>query len=173
MFPAIAILPLWLLVGWGVFEASGWAFLWVLFIAVPSVAIAQLVFALLVRARPSVMHSRAVSWWDVLGFTLWHGLTIAVGFYSERWFSALLAGAITAALVLFWLSMWQWRTELRDLSSAINLGNIPAQPSGRYQPSEASAPSQFARPPQPAVDPRNVTIIVDQPAPRDELRSHG
>ena len=62
---AVLVLPLWLLVGWGVFQAGGWAFLWVLFIAIPSVFIGQLVLAGMVRARPSVAADRAVSWTDV------------------------------------------------------------------------------------------------------------
>lgn len=112
LFPAVLVLPLWLLVGWGVFQAGGWAFLWVLFVAIPSVGIAQLLLSLLVRGRPSVVANRAVSWWDVAGFGVWHALTIAVGFYSERWFGAALAAAIAAALVVLWLSIRQFRQEI-------------------------------------------------------------
>ncbi|MDA4894025.1 MULTISPECIES: hypothetical protein [Microbacterium] len=110
---AAAVLPVWLLVGWGVFQAGGWAFLWVLFIAVPSVLVGQLVLLLLVRARPSVRAERAVSWWDVLGFTVWHGLTVAVGCFPEGAFAWLLTGAIAAFLALFWSSLWQLWSEAR------------------------------------------------------------
>lgn len=113
MFPAIVVLPLWLLLGWGVFRAGGWAFFWVLFVAIPSVGIAQLVLALLVRARPSVVQSRMVSWWDVIGFGVWHLLTVLVGFFSEQWFSLALVGAIMGGLGLFWLTLWQLRNELQ------------------------------------------------------------
>lgn len=113
MFPAIVVLPLWLLLGWGVFQAGGWAFFWVLFIAIPSVGIAQLVLTLLVRARPSVMESRMVSWWDVIGFGVWHLLTVLVGFFSENWFSITLVGAIMGGLGLFCLTLWQLRNELQ------------------------------------------------------------
>ncbi|GAA3647500.1 MFS transporter permease [Microbacterium marinilacus] len=107
---AAAVLPLWLLIGWGVFNASGWTFLWVLFIALPSVAVTQLVLTLLARARPSVRRTGAVSWLDVAGFGVWHVLTIAVGFYSEAWFGLTLTLAIAAAIGVLWLQLWQlWR----------------------------------------------------------------
>ena len=54
LIPAAFILPLWLLVGWGVFNAGGWAFLWVLFLAIPGVFLWQLLLTLLVRARGTV-----------------------------------------------------------------------------------------------------------------------
>ncbi len=113
LLPAALVLPLWLLVGWGIFNSNAWSFVWVLFIAVPSVLVGQIVLALLVRARPSVRAHRAVSWWDVGGFTVWHVLTIAVGFYSERSFVAVLVLAIIAAIALFWLSLWQLWSDAR------------------------------------------------------------
>lgn len=113
LVPSAFVLPLWLLIGWGVFDAGGWAFLWVLFIAIPSVLLGQLVLTVLVRARPSVRLSRAVSWWDVAGFTLWHALTIVVGCYPESWFGLSLTGAVVVAVALFWLSLWQLWNEAR------------------------------------------------------------
>lgn len=113
LLPAAAVLPLWLLVGWGIFNAGAWSFVWVLFIAVPSVLIGQLVLALLVRARPTVRASRAVSWWDVLGFSVWHAATIAVGFFPERVFVPLLLLAVVTAVGLFWLSLWQLWNDAR------------------------------------------------------------
>jgi len=119
MFPAAVVLPLWLLVGWGIFQAGGWAFLWVLFIAVPSVLIGQIVLTLLVRARPSVRAERAVSWWDVAGFGLWHVLIIAVGRFSETWFGWALGAAIVVALALFWSSLAQLWQEARGAGRAV------------------------------------------------------
>lgn len=145
LFPAVLVLPLWLLVGWGVFEAGGWAFLWVLFIAIPSVAIAQLVSSLLVRARPSVQRDRAVSWTDVAGFGAWHVLTILVGLYSERWFGVALAAAIAAALIVFWLSLSQFR---REIAGGAVFG---AQP-------PFTGDDRTGR-----IDPGDVTIITDAP----------
>ncbi|MFC4139229.1 MULTISPECIES: MFS transporter permease [unclassified Microbacterium] len=119
LFPAALVLPLWLLIGWGVFQAGGWAFLWVILIAVPSVLIGELVLTLLTRARPSVRAERAVSWWDVLGFGIWHALTIAVGFFPEGGFPWLLTGAIVAWLALFWLQLWQLWSEARGSGFSI------------------------------------------------------
>lgn len=121
LFPAAVVLPLWLLIGWGIFNAGGWAFLWVLFIAIPSVFLGQLVLTLLVRARPSARETRMVSWWDVLGFTVWHVLTIAVGCYPQAWFPLLLTGAIAAALAMFWLMLWQLWSEARGAASGIRI----------------------------------------------------
>ncbi|WP_232711612.1 MFS transporter permease [Microbacterium lacus] len=113
LIPAAFLLPIWLLVGWGVFQGGAGPFLWVLFIAVPSVFLGQLLLTLLVRARPTVRAQRAVSWWDVAGFALWHALTIAVGFFGP-WFAPLLVGAIIVAVALFWLSLWQLWSEARS-----------------------------------------------------------
>ncbi|MEJ1091962.1 MFS transporter permease [Microbacterium istanbulense] len=119
LLPAAFVLPLWILLGWGIFQAGGWAFLWVLFIAVPSVFIGQLLLTLLTRSRPSVRAERAVSWWDVLGFTVWHGLTIAVGCFIEGAFGWLLALAIAAGIALFWLQLWQLWNEAKGSGARI------------------------------------------------------
>ena len=113
LFPAAFVLPLWLLVGWAVFNASGWALLWVLLLATPSVFVGQIVFALLVRARPSARAARAVSWRDIAGFGLWHALTIALGFYPQAWFGLLLGAAIVVAIAMVWLLLGQLWSEAR------------------------------------------------------------
>ncbi|HWV48853.1 MAG TPA: MFS transporter permease [Microbacterium sp.] len=112
LIPAAFVLPLWLLIGWGVFSGGGWAFLFLL-IGIPSVFVGQLILTLLVRSRPSVRMSRAVSWWDVAGFGLWHALTITVGFYPS-WFAPALTLAIITGIGLVWLSLWQLWGEARD-----------------------------------------------------------
>lgn len=114
LLPAAFVLPLWLLVGWGIFNAGGWAFLGVVFIAIPSVFVGQLLLTLLVRSRPSVRLSRAVSWWDVAGFSLWHVLTIIVGFYPESWFGLALTGAILVGIALIASSLRQLWAEAKD-----------------------------------------------------------
>ncbi|MGO2746300.1 MFS transporter permease [Microbacterium sp.] len=121
MFPAAVVLPLWLLVGWGIFNAGGWAFLWVLFIAIPSVLIGQIVLTLLQRARPSARETRMASWWDVAGVGVWHALTIAVGCYLQAWFPLLLTAAIAVAIVLFWLMLRQLWAEARTAGPGIRI----------------------------------------------------
>ena len=128
LLPAAFVLPLWLLIGWGVFQ-GGWSILWVLLIAMPSVFVGQLVLTLLTRSRPSVRVERAVSWWDVAGFTLWHGLTIAVGFFIDGAFGWLLAAAIIVGIGLVWLQLWQLWNEAKGsgtrLRETISWSTIP------------------------------------------------
>lgn len=149
--PAAIVLPLWLLVGWGIFQAGGWAFLWVLFIAIPSVFVGQLLLTLMVRARPSVRETQAVSWWDVGGFTLWHGLTIAVGCYPQAWFGLLLTGAIATAIAMFWLQLRQLWSEAKGGDSGI-----------RFVTPTATDP--FADAPKPTTSKGDVFIIRESPA---------
>lgn len=151
MFPAAVVLPLWLLIGWGIFNAGGWAFLWVLFIAIPSVFIGQIALTLLQRARPSARETRMASWWDVLGFGVWHVLTIAVGCYPQAWFPLLLTGAIAVALALFGLMLWQLWGEARTAVPGIRLTTSPAQDAASQPPRRADAE-------------RDVFIIREKPA---------
>lgn len=118
LLPSAFILPLWLLIGWAVFQ-GGWAILWVLLIAMPSVFVGQLLLTLLTRSRPSVRAERAVSWWDVAGFGLWHALTIAVGFFIDGAFGWLLAAAIVVGIGLIWLQLWQLWNEARGNGARI------------------------------------------------------
>lgn len=118
LYPAAFVLPLWLFIGWAVFQ-GGWSFFWVAFVAVPSVFFGQLVLTLLTRARPMVRAERAVSWWDVLGFGVWHALTVAVGFFPDGAFPYVLTGAIAAALALFWLQLWQLWSEAKGSGLSI------------------------------------------------------
>lgn len=113
LLPSAVILPLWLIIGWIVSDAGGWALAWVLVVAIPSVLIGQLVLTLLIRSRGTVRHTRAVSWWDVGGVGLWHVLTIAVGFFSEAWFWPLLIAATVVFLAVFWMSLRQLFQETR------------------------------------------------------------
>ncbi|WP_159500073.1 MFS transporter permease [Microbacterium sp. 18062] len=110
LLPAAFLLPLWLFVGWGVFNAGGWAFLWMLFIAIPSVFIGQLALTLITRARPSVRAARAVSWGDVLGYAVWHALTISLGFYVSSWWAPVMVLTVIVGLVLVSLQLRElWR----------------------------------------------------------------
>jgi hypothetical protein len=131
LIPAAFVLPLWLLVGWGVFNAGGWAFLWVLLIAIPSVLIGQLILTLLVRARGTVRAQRAVSWWDVLGFGVWHVLTIALGFFNAAWWLPVMIVTVIVGVALFWLELWQLWNEARPsrilMRTSEGVGYIPPQ----------------------------------------------
>ncbi|MFJ6679250.1 MFS transporter permease [Microbacterium sp. NPDC091382] len=107
LLPSAVVLPVWLLIGWIVSDAGGWALAWVIIIAIPSVFVGQLILTLLIRSRGTVRHSRALSWRDVAGIGLWHVLTVLVGLFSEAWFWPLLIGAIVVFFGVFWSSLWQ------------------------------------------------------------------
>ncbi|MEQ6898612.1 MFS transporter permease [Microbacterium sp. KR10-403] len=129
LLPAAIVLPAWLLVGWAVFNASGWAFLGILFVAAPAVLVGELVLALLIRARPTVRTERAVSWWDVLGLTVWHALIIVFGCFIQPVSFAVLVAAIIVFLAVFWSSLAQlWngaRGSLRRMSSGTGPADLP------------------------------------------------
>ena len=154
LFPAAFILPAWLFVGWAVFSASGWPFVWLL-LAIPSVFVGQLVSALLVRSRTRVRAQRAVSWWDVIGFGLWHALTISLGFFVESWWVTLFVATVAVGIGLFWLLIWQLLRQARPAvvlhhtSSGIGYVPPPAQ-----EPRDSSVPGE------------DVYIISENPAKR-------
>lgn len=104
--PSALVLPVWLLVGFFVFQGNAWGILWLLFIAMPAVFVGQLIFTLLVRSRASVARTRAVSWLDIAAFSTWHVLTILVGLYSA-WFPLFLTLAIVAAVGVLVSCLWQ------------------------------------------------------------------
>lgn len=137
LIPAAFVLPLWLFVGWLVSGAGGWAFLWMM-LAIPGVFLWELLLTLLVRARGTVRAHRAVSWWDALGFAIWHVLIVALGFYNQAWWVPVLIVAILVGIGLFWLSLWQLWSEARPsrmvLHTADGLAYIPPA-------AEAAAPS--------------------------------
>ncbi|MBZ4486131.1 MFS transporter permease [Microbacterium sp. cx-55] len=135
LFPAAFALPLWLFVGWGVFNAGGWAFLWVLFIAIPSVFLGQIALTLITRSRPSVRAARAVSWGDVAGIGVWHALTIALGFYVSAWWAPVMVLTVVFGVVLIW---WQLRRLWREAAPSAML--LRAENGATYIPAPAEQP---------------------------------
>ena len=148
--------PLWLLVGWGVFNAGGWAFLWVLFLAIPRVFLWQLLLTLLVRARGTVRAHRAVSWWDVLGFAVWHCLAIALGFFNPAWWAPVMVVTIPVGVGLFWLELGQLWSEAKPSRMVLRTTGGSRLPPGRWRPGRrrpsgrsSSSPRSSARPSEP------------------------
>lgn len=154
LFPAAFLLPLWLLIGWGTFQAGGWAFVWIIFIAIPSVFLGQLALAVLVRARGTVRAQRAVSWADVAGFTLWHGLTIACGFFNPSWFWAAFLGATVVGAGMFWMTF-------RQLWSEATPGSVILRTSGPEHAAYIPAPERSAGP-RPPGD-HDVIVVTERP----------
>lgn len=113
LFPSAVVLPAWLLVGWAAFsEGSGWSFLGLLVLC-PILFIAMLVVGGIVMARRSVRQSRAVSWYDVVLFGLWHVAIIAFGFFPHGVSGWLAVAGILLFVALFWVSLWELLTETR------------------------------------------------------------
>lgn len=170
LFPAALVLPVWLLIGWGVFTGGGLAFLWVLFIACPSVLLGQVLIAMLIRARGTVRAARAVSWWDVLGLTVWHGLTIAVGFYNDAWFAPVLVGAIIAGFGLIALSLRQLWAEAKPVAVRYTTlrETMPGAGAGVGAGAAAAGADPSARPNTPRFRPSggDVFVIEESEKPR-------
>jgi hypothetical protein len=117
------------------------------------VFLGQLLLTLLTRSRASVRAERAVSWWDVAGFTLWHGLTIAVGFFIDGAFGWLLAAAILVGIGLVWLQLWQLWNEAKG--SGIRIRETIAWSAAPGQ----TSPTASTREPE--------VIVVRESDPRD------
>jgi hypothetical protein len=126
-FAAVAVLPLWLLIGSAIFGTGGWAVLGVFFGAV-ALGLSLLVVALLVYARKEVRTSRMVSWADVGMLTLWHGLIVGIGFAENAsgWLSVLVVfGGIGA----FWFALWELFAATRKrMRAMIDLVEQQARP---------------------------------------------
>src|SRR4051812_27360805 len=152
LIPAAFLLPLWLLVGWGVYNAGGWAFLWVLFLAIPGVFLWQLLLTLLVRARGTVRAHRAVSWWDVLGFGLWHCLVISLGFFNPAWWAPVMVVTVLSGIGLFWLELWQLWREARPSTLMMRTSEGMA-----YLPPMS---------PRASAEPQEVIIVAEKQTPR-------
>ncbi|SDZ28323.1 hypothetical protein [Herbiconiux ginsengi] len=110
-FPAAVILPAWILVGWGVFAATGWQIIG-LIVGVMMLTVAMLAVAGLIFARKDVRAERAVSWLDVGLLTVLQGLIVAIGFFTPA--TALLSTlSVVAVIALFWSGIIQLVVETR------------------------------------------------------------
>src|SRR6218665_2238635 len=112
-FLAIFALPLWLVVGWGIFGHGGWG-LFGLFLAGPITAVSLALVTFLTRILPIVRAERTLSWrvraecilsWrDLPALALWHGSFLGLGFYGSTGMLFVLLG-ILGALCSFWLAV--------------------------------------------------------------------
>jgi hypothetical protein len=155
LLPAAFALPLWLFIGWGVFDAGGWAFLWVLFIAIPSVFLGQLALTLLARSRPTVRAERALSWGDVVGFGVWHALTISLGFFAASWWAPVMILTVITGVALL---VWQVRLLWAEAGPSAVL--LRAQNGAAYIPASA----EEARPRRDA-QPHDVIVVEERGHP--------
>lgn len=114
---AALVLPVWLLVGWGIWGSSAGELVGVA-ITAPILVIALLIVVGLTIARRSVRQQRAVSWLDVGVLALWHAMLIGLGFFgpASNWFAVF---AVVAAIVAFWSAVWQLVRETRRRVQAV------------------------------------------------------
>src|SRR6218665_1741096 len=94
-FLAIFALPLWLVVGWGIFGHGGWGLIG-LFLAVPITAVSLALVTFLTRIRPSVRAERTLSWRDLPALALWHGSLLGLGCYGSTGMLFVLRGSLGA-----------------------------------------------------------------------------
>ena len=125
--------------------------MWVLFLAIPGVFLWQLLLTLLVRARGTVRAHRAVSWWDVLGFGVWHVLVISLGFFNPEWWAVMMVVAILVGVGLFWLALWQLWSEAKPTRMVLRTSGGVA-----YLPAMA---------PEDAAEPQEIIVISEKQAP--------
>lgn len=116
-FIAAFALPLWLLVGWGIFGGSGWGLIGLLLLC-PIAFVALLAIALLIFSRKPVRQHRAVSWLDVGILTAWHLAIIGIGFYGSgaTWFAV---GAVVLGVASFWCVAWQLLSDARKRVASV------------------------------------------------------
>lgn len=134
LFPASVVLPVWLLVGWGVFGQGAWSFLGLLILC-PLLFIALAVVSGLVYARPSVRQSRAVAWRDVALFGGWYAAIVGFGFFgpASPWFAV---AGVLIGLATFWWSVAslvtdaakRMRDAMGDFSVPSSAGPAPQLP---------------------------------------------
>ncbi|KQQ00691.1 MULTISPECIES: hypothetical protein [unclassified Rathayibacter] len=111
-YPAAIVLPLWILLGYGLFGgSSGWTVLG-LVIALPILAVCLTVVAGIVSFRVTVRPTRTPAWGDVAALGAWHASLFAFGFFPPgAWAIGLLS--ILLGLVAFWHSTWRFVTDAR------------------------------------------------------------
>ncbi|MBB5641602.1 hypothetical protein [Cryobacterium roopkundense] len=171
-FPAVIVLPLWLLIGSSIFGTGGWAVLGIFFGAV-LLGLGLLAVSGLVYARREVREERALSWLDVGVLGVWHLLIITLGFSenSSGWLSVLV---VVVGIGAFWYAVWALFDAARKrVRAMVDLIEKTAAGAGAFVP-----PMQGARvPPRPdrvnpapppfgrAVDPE---VIVIREKPNDQ-----
>lgn len=111
MLIAAVVLPIWPLVGWGLFGGGGWEFL-VLIVSMPILFLTMAAVAGLIWARPTVRRERAVSWLDVGVLTLWHACILGFGLFGPASNGFAVVGVL-AGLAAFWVASWEFFTDAR------------------------------------------------------------
>ena len=149
-FAAVAVLPLWLLIGSAIFGTGGWAVLGVFFGAI-ALGLSLLVVALLIYARKEVRTTRMVSWADVGVLSAWHAFIIGIGFAESAsgWLSVLV---VFIGIGAFWFALWELYDAARKrMRAMIDLVEQQARPpaGGAPRQSPLSFPNMPTTPTMP------------------------
>lgn len=112
MVIAAVALPIWPLIGWGIFGGGGWQFV-ALLISMPILFVAMIAVVGLIWARPTVLREKAVSWLDVSVLTIWHVSVIGFGLFGPASNAFAVLGVI-AGLAAFWLVLWEFFSDARN-----------------------------------------------------------
>lgn len=115
-FIAALVLPLWLFVGWGVSNASGWTFVGLLVLA-PLMFVFLIIVSVLVYMRAGVRRSNAVSWMDIGLLGALHAAIVAFGLFTQAT-SAIAVLGVILGLAAFWGAVWQLVDETRSRARA-------------------------------------------------------
>jgi uncharacterized membrane protein YuzA (DUF378 family) len=131
MLIAAVALPIWPLVGWGIFGGGGWQFL-VLIIAMPILFVTMAAVAGLIWARPTVRREKAVSWLDVGVLTLWQACVIGFGLFGPASDAFAVLGVLVG-LAAFWVVLWEFFTDAkkRAKETMAEFERMAARPSVR------------------------------------------
>ena len=166
-FVAVGALPLWLMVAASIFGDSAWQVLGATFGAV-AIGFGLLVVSLLILARREVRLDKAVSWADVGVLTLWHGLIVLMGVFSETaaWLSVLV---VLVGIGAFWFAAWELyaaarkrvREALAYIDETARFGTVPSGPTG-FVPMTNPASS---RPDSARTEPTDPSVIIIQEKP--------
>ncbi|GAB3613600.1 MFS transporter [Humibacter ginsengisoli] len=116
---AVPVLPLWLLVGFGVFGGGVGGF-FLLFLGSGVLFVFLAVLAGLTRLRPRVRGEKAPGWWDAAATLAFHLALVGLGFFGATGVAFGVA-AVVLGLATFWLTLWELVHEWRDrVSSAVS-----------------------------------------------------
>lgn len=115
-FIAALVLPLWLFVGWGLSNGSGWSFVGLLVLA-PLLFVFLTIVGVIVYMRAGVRRTNAVSWMDVGLLGAVHAAIIVFGLFTEAT-SAIAVLGVVLGLAAFWGAVWQLVDETRSRARA-------------------------------------------------------
>jgi hypothetical protein len=132
-YPAAIVLPLWILLGYGLFGgSSGWTVLG-LVIALPILALSLAAVASIVAFRVTVRPTRTPAWGDVAAVGTWHVSLIALGFFPPgAWAIGLLS--VLLGVVAFGHSAWRFLHDARATLIAFAEASAVQAQGGRRPP---------------------------------------